>query len=352
MKIAVHAPLGGITGYGRDGEGIATSLVGAGHDVTLFPTGVTPPVHHQAALLLTKHPVPPFDLTIQHVWPGGFVAHPGRRAVTRRLIGWTMWERYDPEEEWAEDFAEATAEMDLLCVYDEISQHALEPLAQCPVLRLQGGFDPATYVVTERKWEGTFRFGMLGDLGNRRKDPFTAIRAFALLKERHGEDFDAELHLKSSTPGLPPAMAQTYPWLTMHVGLWPVERMQEFYGSLHTLLAPSRGEGKNVPALEAMSTGMPVIASDVGGHKEWMRDQWGWSVPVSDEPFEGRVWPRVAPEDLAEAMWAAYSDRAATRRKGELAARTVPAMCSWPSVMRRLLDRVSEIPAREVRGTW
>lgn len=352
MKIAVHTPLGGVSGYGRDGEGLTSALARSGHDVCVFPNAVVPPVAPDAAMLLTKHPHPPFDLTIMHVWPGAMTPNAGRRMVTSRLVGWTMWEQIDPDPEWVADFTAATAEMDLLLVYDEISHAALEPLARCPVERLQGGYDPTAYVPVERAWDTTFRFGMMGDLGNRRKDPFTSIKAFDLLKKRHGEDFDAELVLKSSTKGLPSKMVEVYPWLTIHVGLWPEERVQEFYGSLHCLVAPSRGEGKNVPALEAMSTGIPVIASDVGGHKEWMHPSIGWSVPAHDQPFEGRKWARVDVEELAEVMWAVYSDRAEVRRRGESARRTVPAMCSWASVAHRVIDKASTIAPRAVKGSW
>jgi len=352
MKIAVHIPLGGVTGYGRDGEGVIDSLIEAGHDVHVFPKAVVPPISPNTALALTKMPVPPFDVSLVHVWPGGFEANAGRRSTSHRLIGWTMWEHPAPDPEWAEEFAEATAEMDLLLVYDETTETSLGPIAKCPVKRLQGGYDPSSYHPEQREWTGTFRFGMMGDLANRRKDPFTAIRAFTILKERHGEDFDAVLHLKSSSPGIPPRMTETYPWLQIDVGLWPVPRVQQFYAGLHCLIAPSRGEGKNLPALEAMTTGIPVIASLVGGHKEWFHPSMGWGVPAPEVPFEGRTWARVDPEALAEAMWEAYSDRALTRRKGEQAQRTVPAMCSWTAVTRRFMEHAQQIPAKEATGTW
>lgn len=44
-----------------------------------------------------------------------------------------------------------------------------------------------------------------------------------------------------------------------------IDEMRQFYGSLTLLLAPSRSEGLPIAQLEAMATGVPVVATRVGG---------------------------------------------------------------------------------------
>lgn len=352
MKIALHCPLGGVTGYGNDGIGLASALIRAGHDVHLSPTSVSPPIAPEVALLLAKFPEPPFDLAVLHADPGGLAALPGRSSVARRAVAWTMWEHDDPDPAWAERFTEVSQEFTALLAYDEVSERSLAPISKAPTRRLQGGYDPDPWTPVRRDWGGTFRFGMVGDLGPR-KDPFAAIKAFAALKAEHGEDFDAELHLKTVRPGVfPPAMAEAYPWLHIHLGVWPQQRLDEFYASLHTLVAPSRGEGKNIPALEAMTTACPVIATAVGGHLEWLRDDLATRVPVVPGMWEGAPWPVADPEALQAAMWDAYTDRTSAREKGERAARAIPAQCSWDAVARRLLALTDSLPTREPTRGW
>jgi glycosyltransferase involved in cell wall biosynthesis len=50
-----------------------------------------------------------------------------------------------------------------------------------------------------------------------------------------------------------------------------VDDMRSFYGSLTILLAPSRSEGLPIAQLEAMATGVPVVATRVGGVGELIR---------------------------------------------------------------------------------
>jgi glycosyltransferase involved in cell wall biosynthesis len=356
MKFLIKSPFDSMSGYGNDGRGIARSLAAMGHDVHLYPMSVACPIDQVTAALLTKWPDPPYDIEIVHAPPKLLVTEREREAV-KRVIGWTMWEweqlrdfEGTDDETARADFGEHMRDFDLLLNYDEVTATALDPLTVTPTTILQGGYDPSIWAgaTTKRDWDADpFRFVMVGRM-DKRKNPWLAVRAFAQLKDEH-PDFNAELHLKSHHHAIPPGLAGRWPGLVSHAAWWPQLKMREFYMSMHCLLAPSTGEGKNVPALEAMTTGMPVIATDYGGHRQWLRSDYGY--PLRWSPKEYSIGWAADPdlEHLKELMWHVYTHRYEAKRKGELAARTIPAMCSWDAVMHRFMARVAEVPEREIQ---
>lgn len=340
-----------VSGYGNDGIGIARSLGRLGVDVHLSPVQVTPPIPEEVALLLTKFPDPPFDVALVHVDPAQMAIYPGTRRASRLAIAWSMWEYESLALEIGPVFRENIRDFDALLSYDEVTRSALNQWLPPELMDrhfvLQGGYASEDWEFVERDWSGTFRYGMVGQLHDR-KDPFAAIAAFTSLKQKHGDGFDAEVHLKTNIPGLHSSLEEAYPGVKVHYAWWSHERLEQFYASCHAYLAPSRGEGKNVPALEAQSTGIPVIGTNWGGHTVWMREDWSYPVAYNrSRSSNGLFGVRVDPEDLERQMWAAYSNRGECREKGYRASQTIPSMCDWDAVMSRFRDIVGQVEPRD-----
>jgi hypothetical protein len=242
---------------------------------------------------------------------------------------------------------------DLVLGYDPVSLAALEPYITAKVHRgiLQGGFDAGEWKKTERDWFGErFGFIMHGAL-NDRKQPWTAIQAFNELKFERGAEFEgATLALHTNMPGkLFPELNAPFEKqkIRVFVDAFDKPTLDDFYASAHCLLAPSRGEGKNLPALEFQAAGGVVAATNFGGHTMWLNGDYAYPLDYELAPtFPGKPWAahdaRVSVAHLKEVIWHIFTHRGEARQKAELASRVIPQMCDWSVVLENLFRRIGD----------
>ncbi|HUB01692.1 MAG TPA: glycosyltransferase family 1 protein [Terriglobales bacterium] len=112
------------------------------------------------------------------------------------------------------------------------------------------------------------------------------------------------------------------------------------YGSLHHLyracdiyVTPAYAESFAHPLVEAMSSGLPVVASDL---------------PVHREICDGAAvyFPRFSPEELADRILQLQADRASVSRLSE-AGRARAKEFSWRTHVARLVERATEVAGGE-----
>lgn len=349
MKIGLRGPYNVFSGYGNDLIGLAKALDSAGIDVVPIPTSVTPGMPRQITDLFTKSPRGKYDVMLQHVPPFDMKVPDTIRLKADKVVGWTMWEQSEFHKGHQRGHRQGQRpwrNIDLMLAYDPVSMQALDFYdKRVPKKLLQGGVDTSLWPYVERNWSGTFRFAMLGEL-HMRKDPFVAIEAFRELRDE-GELKDAELHLKTSVPGLHPAIMDLIPGLFVYCDMWSVQKVREFIESTHVLLAPSKGEGKNLPALETQLSGGVAVCTAWGGPQMWQHPDYSpplkYSlVPVG--PGETSVHAAADKEHLKEIMLDLYENREKTKRMGEIASENIRQMCDWSTVVKNLLRYIEEMP--------
>lgn len=101
-------------------------------------------------------------------------------------------------------------------------------------------------------------------------------------------------------------------------------QLEQLYSGARALLLPSLYEGFGFTALEAMSRGCPVVASDIPALREICRDG-AWLLPPSDEP----AWAEAIRRAVADDRW-----RDELRARG----RAVAGTYSWESTARGVCE--------------
>ncbi len=107
----------------------------------------------------------------------------------------------------------------------------------------------------------------------------------------------------------------------------------EVLAGARVAVVPSRWENFPYSCIEAMSTGLPVVASPNGGMREMLRDgESGW------------IAPEVTPSGLAHALRRALATSAAERQEmGRAAAAAIRRVCDNDTIVRRHLEVKSRL---------
>jgi glycosyltransferase involved in cell wall biosynthesis len=333
--------------------GIARALVRWGADVYLEPSYVSPPLPKDVALLLTKHLKAPFDLIIQHSDPDNLGISDIAAQCSEVRVGWSMWEFSDakPLASRISTFKRRLKHFDLMLMYDSVSLEAWQQYGpkRLAWAVLQGGYEAAEWkYYGERDWfEDRFMFIMHGQLHNR-KSPYVTIQAFNELKHEHPKDFEpARLGLHTTIGDPLVVFGQMIPGMKVWHEMWEKSVLEEFYHAAHVLVAPSRGEGKNLPALEMLTTGGAVAATNWGGHTQWINPQYAYPLdytltPTDPNHPDGAHDAKVSVQTVKDMMWHTFNNREEVKCKAEIGAETIPKMCDWSVVIERFFDRVRD----------
>lgn len=93
------------------------------------------------------------------------------------------------------------------------------------------------------------------------------------------------------------------------------KQLNEFYNSGDVFITTSLAEAFNLPPLESMSCGVPVLSTDFGGQTDFVNEENGWLLTEGkmkevkfDIQYEGISWKRPSIEEVRKQMRDIYND--------------------------------------------
>jgi glycosyltransferase involved in cell wall biosynthesis len=210
------------------------------------------------------------------------------------------------------------------------------------------GINPQRFPYLERPRTGAepFMFGTCGVMSPR-KGIDVLVRAFRIAF--HPRE-PVRLLLKSVDPT--PLLHAADPRIEMHLGFWRHEQMLTFLQQLDSFVLPSRAEGFGLCGLEAMATGLPLIATNWSGPADYLdpADSFPLAFHLVDADatesngvrYFGR-WAEPEEEHLAGLMRWLYEHPAEARVKGRQASARIHAYWTWDRAAHQLRDDLDQL---------
>ena len=131
--------------------------------------------------------------------------------------------------------------------------------------------------------------------------------------------------------------------------------MPKLYQESDCYVLPTRGEAFGLPYLEAMSSGVPCIASDFGGQTDFVNNDNGWLIKIKtlkhlserlckiNSAYKGLWFAEPEIDDIRALMRYAYSHKDEAREKGILARKNVKERYDWKFITKKADKRLKEI---------
>lgn len=183
---------------------------------------------------------------------------------------------------------------------------------------------------------------------------FTQSDPVALvIKTYDGSDYDpAGIKMHHEWSALIKEMKVTNPpALTFITTGMTYDELPSFYTTGDCYIIPTRGEGWNLPALEAMSSAIPVITTNWSAHLDFLRDENSYMIGVerleliprfgipNDEIYHGSQWAVPSLSDIRRWMRHAVEHPEEVKQKGKQAREHVS--LQWSTV--KMIERISAL---------
>jgi len=333
-----------ISGYGNSAVQICVGLAKHGCNVYPIAYDMDFELPREFTDLFTQKEPEEMDAAIVFAQPNELLCDENWLWRIKARVAFTMWEQTRLSEDlWKfhKDYDNFTE----LWVPCGMNHKPFGEITEIPIETIWLGVDTDFYKYQNRDWKnGPLRFCMNGALGYR-KGSFLVLEAYRQMCEKHPE-WDVELHLKTSQ-AFCSYFTKVAPNVFLHRELFDLEGLRKYYGGMHVMVAPSRGEGFHQPPLEFMATGGLVITTNWGGPAEWVNSfgclivshkmedtigKWGGALP-------GSQWASPNQDDILAKMEFAYQNRDYIKNMGEHGSE-IAKNYNWPIVTKIMKERL------------
>lgn len=280
-----------------------------------------------------------------------------RRNRGRRKVGFTMLEVDGFPANWVRQ----ANRMDEVWVPSEFNRQGFAASGvKRPIHRIPLGVDPNYFHPGIRGFpnsRGEFVFLSNFEWGER-KEPWLLLKVFndefkagepvrlvckIINKDRevHVRQEIAKLRLKESGGKVSFLFNREFPYY----------QLGAFYRSADCFVSAGRGEGWDMPLMEAMACGLPAIATDWGAHTEFVHEGIAYplrvrkTIPaVAKCPYyEGFSWADPDPDHLRFLLRHVYENRNEAAGRGAAAAREMAQRWTWEQSAARILERLERL---------
>jgi len=147
-----------------------------------------------------------------------------------------------------------------------------------------------------------------------------------------------------------------FPTLLWYKDLIPEGQMPSLYEACDCFVLPTRGEGWNLPGIEAMSMELPVITTRWSAHLDFMNDKNSYLIDVeavNDEHsgmmhrihpgYYGYNWAKPSIPHTRLLMRHAFENREEIAKVGKKARKDIVRNWTWNHACRKIRDRLCEV---------
>ncbi|MGA7989840.1 MAG: glycosyltransferase [Thermoanaerobaculia bacterium] len=139
----------------------------------------------------------------------------------------------------------------------------------------------------------------------------------------------------------------------LHNREFPYHQLGALYRSADCYVSASRGEGWDLPLMEAMACGLPSIATDWGAHTEFVHGEIAYPLRVRGlvpadaraHHYKGFRWADPDPDHLAHLFRHVFEHPEEAAEKGRRAATETATKWTWRQAARRIAERLERIGA-------
>lgn len=139
-----------------------------------------------------------------------------------------------------------------------------------------------------------------------------SVRLLLKINKSYNPNFDVRAALNNIAKDIP---TETRPEIMVSESMVPYENLaKEIYWEGDVFVTATQGEAFNLPCIEAMSCGLPVIATNFGGQTDFINSENGWLVGYDlikpkEIAYEETYWGQIKLSELSLAMLDAFNSK-------------------------------------------